>query len=220
MGVLGEAAAAWILLGVVLLGLATMLLSWTAGRLDRLHTRIESARAVLDVQLLHRSGATQELATLGVLDPATSLVLLDAAHTARVATDADKESAESDLTRALATAFADLEAVDELRTNEDVTDLVDELAVACRKVEMARRMLNDTVATTTSLRGRSLVRWARLAGNAPPPQTVEMVDQPPVGFQQVSSWTYHGSAASDVRTADHRTDGRTDDGADQPAQPT
>ena len=138
MAGLGEAAVAWILLGVVLLGLATMLLSWTAGRLDRLHTRIESARAVLDLQLLHRSAATQELATTGSLDPATSLVLLDAARTARIATDADRGSAESDLTGVLATAFDDLVAVEALRANEEVTELVDELAVACRKVAMAR----------------------------------------------------------------------------------
>ena len=60
-------------------------LSWTANRLDRMHHRIDVARASLDTQLLRRSGAALELATSGALDPARSLLLVDAAHQARAA---------------------------------------------------------------------------------------------------------------------------------------
>jgi hypothetical protein len=49
--------------------------SWRAGRIDRLHTRVDMARAALDVTLLRRSSVALELATSGLLDPATSLLL-------------------------------------------------------------------------------------------------------------------------------------------------
>ena len=49
--------------------------SWRAGRIDRLHARVDIARVALDVTLLRRSSVAQELATSGLLDPATSLLL-------------------------------------------------------------------------------------------------------------------------------------------------
>ncbi len=59
--------------------------SWRAGRIDRLHARVEMARAALDVTLLRRSSAALELATSGLLDPATSLLLAAAVHGTRPA---------------------------------------------------------------------------------------------------------------------------------------
>ena len=61
---------------VVLLG---WYLSYTAARLHRLHTRVEGALAALDAQLVRRADTAVELANSGVLDPATSLLLADAA---------------------------------------------------------------------------------------------------------------------------------------------
>ena len=52
--------------------------SWRAGRIDRLHARVDMARVALDVTLLRRSSVAQELATSGLLDPATSLLLAGA----------------------------------------------------------------------------------------------------------------------------------------------
>jgi hypothetical protein len=57
--------------------------SWRAGRLDRMHTRLQAARAALDVTLVRRSSVALELASSGFLDPATSLLLASAAHEAR-----------------------------------------------------------------------------------------------------------------------------------------
>jgi hypothetical protein len=57
--------------------------SWRAGRIDRLHARVETARAALDVTLLRRSSVALELATSGLLDPATSLLLAAAVHGTR-----------------------------------------------------------------------------------------------------------------------------------------
>ncbi|MSY17131.1 MAG: hypothetical protein F2675_04395, partial [Actinobacteria bacterium] len=47
----------------------------TAGRIDRLHQRIETSSLALDVHLLRRSSIALELATAGVLDPASSLLI-------------------------------------------------------------------------------------------------------------------------------------------------
>ena len=174
----------WLLLGVAIAVLALMgsLLSWRAGRLDRLQTRIETGRAVLDAQLFHRSGVALEVAAADVLDPATALVLLDAAHEARAASPAERQSAESDLTRTLSAVFADPEHVCELSAAPPDAALLDELAAACRKVELARRFHNDTVSSALALRSRRLVRWFGLAGRSDPPLMVEMDDAPPAGL--------------------------------------
>src|SRR5579875_4152711 len=78
--------------------------SWRAGRLDRMHTRLEAARAALDVTLVRRSSVVLELASSGFLDPATSMLLAGSAHEARGGEHAGRgrprELAESDLTRA------------------------------------------------------------------------------------------------------------------------
>ena len=66
---------------VVALALFTgVYVSWRAGRIDRLHARVEMARTALDVTLLRRSSVALELATSGLLDPATSLLLAAAVH--------------------------------------------------------------------------------------------------------------------------------------------
>ncbi len=48
-----------------------------------MHTRLQAARAALDVTLVRRSSVALELASSGFLDPATSLLLTSAAHEAR-----------------------------------------------------------------------------------------------------------------------------------------
>ncbi len=48
-----------------------------------MHTRLQAARAALDVTLVRRSSVALELASSGFLDPATSLLLASAAHEAR-----------------------------------------------------------------------------------------------------------------------------------------
>ncbi|HSE08227.1 MAG TPA: hypothetical protein VLB29_06135 [Nocardioidaceae bacterium] len=171
----------WVLLTstlVVLLGLAAWL-SWTANRLDRAHHRLEVARGSLDAQLLRRSGTALELATAGALDPARSLLLVDAAHAARGASPEEMESAESDLSQTLRAVFADAEEVRTLLGSPEVGPLLTELAGDCRKVELARRFHNDVVTSARSLRSRRRVRWLRLSGRATTPATVDLDDAPP-----------------------------------------
>jgi hypothetical protein len=72
-----------IVIAVVAVLFLGVYVSWRAGRLDRMHTRLQAARAALDVTLVRRSSVALELASSGFLDPATSLLLASAAHEAR-----------------------------------------------------------------------------------------------------------------------------------------
>jgi hypothetical protein len=90
-----------IVLAILALVLWSFYISWRASRLDRLHNRVEAARTALDLALVRRASAASDLASSGLLDPATSLLLADAVRRARQANPADRDLAESDLTRAL-----------------------------------------------------------------------------------------------------------------------
>ena len=92
------------ILVVAAVAIVGVYVSWRAGRLDRLHARLEAARAALDAALVRRSSVALELASSGLLDPATSLLLAGAAHDARSA-HSGQELPESDLTRALRAVF-------------------------------------------------------------------------------------------------------------------
>src|SRR6516165_602349 len=90
-----------IVLAVLALVLWSFYVSWRASRLDRLHNRVEAARTALDLALVRRGSAAADLASSGLLDPATSLLLADAVRRARQAEQAERDLAESDLTRSL-----------------------------------------------------------------------------------------------------------------------
>jgi hypothetical protein len=169
----------WIAVALLAIG---VYLSWTAGRLDRLHARIDAARAALDAQLLRRASVAQELATAGVLDPAASIVLYEAAHAARQADEEAREVAESELSQALRAVFGDASQVDAVRQAPGGTEAADELAAAVRRVPMARRFHNDAVRAARALRRHRTVRWLRLAGHAPFPLAFEMDDEPPAAL--------------------------------------
>ena len=167
---------AWIVLvvalAVALAVLAGLWLSWTAGRLDRMHLRVEAAEASLRAHLHHRASVAAELASGGLSDPASALLLLEAARTARESEgdDAAHWLAESDLT-------ASLRAV-ELPT-PDQEPLVGELLDAAHRAGMARRIHNALVATTRALHERRRVRWFRLAGHAAAPSMIDFDDRGP-----------------------------------------
>jgi hypothetical protein len=149
--------------------------SWRAGRLDRLHARVEAARAALDAALVRRSSVALELAACGLLDPATSLLLAGAAHDARAAGQ-PTEPAESDLTRALRAALGQPGFHAALAARGRGDELLAELEGAVHQVFLARKFYNDAVAATRSARRRWLVRLLRLAGGAPLPEFFEIED--------------------------------------------
>ncbi|ACY97669.1 MULTISPECIES: hypothetical protein [Thermomonospora] len=173
-----------VLLGVAFLVLVGMYVSWRATRLDRLHVRVETARAALDAALVRRSAVALELAASRLLDPATSLVLATAAHRARTADAEGREFAESDLSRALRAVVGQPDFRATLLaaqggSGEEGTALLDELDAAAQKVIYARRFYNDAVAAARLARRKLLVRLIPLAGRAPLPDFFEIDDAAP-----------------------------------------
>jgi hypothetical protein len=179
--------------------------SWRAGRIDRLHARVEMARAALDVTLLRRSSVALELATSGLLDPATSLLLAAAVHGTRPGpgpgpggyggagsppssaglggvvvppedTSRPRDLAESDLTRALRAAFSQPGFRSSLNGKEGADELLGEVEATAHQVFLARKFYNDMVAVTRDARRRPLARVLRLSGNARAPEFFEMDD--------------------------------------------
>ncbi|MFF1798240.1 hypothetical protein ACFVXQ_29180, partial [Kitasatospora sp. NPDC058263] len=115
----------------------------------------------------------------GVLDPAASIVLYEAAHAARQADDEQREVAESQLSMALRAVFAEPEQLAVLVAEPGGEEAVKELTAAVRRVPMARRFHNDAVRAARAVREHRLVRYFRLAGKAPFPMAFEMDDAPP-----------------------------------------
>jgi hypothetical protein len=175
--------------------------SWRAGRIDRLHARVEMARAALDVTLLRRSSVALELATSGLLDPATSLLLAGAVHGTRSGGPGGyggagsppmsggglggvvppgqarpRDLAESDLTRALRAAFSQPGFRASLSGKEGADELLAEVEAAAHQVFLARKFYNDVVAATREARRRPLARILRLSGRAQAPEFFEMDD--------------------------------------------
>jgi hypothetical protein len=169
----------WIVAALALAAFAAWYLSFSAARLDRLHARVEGAHSALDAQLVRRASVSLQLATSGILDPATSLLLADAAHAAREADGPEREMAESNLTKALLAAFAEPDVVPALAADPFGRELAQELAAACLRVQLARRFLNDAVRGARVVRRKWVVRSLRLAGHAPWPPTFEIDDTPP-----------------------------------------
>lgn len=163
------------ILVVVAVAIVGVYVSWRAGRLDRLHARVDGARASLDAALLRRSSVALELASSGLLDPATSLLLATAAHDARSA-DGGQELPESDLTRALRAVFGQPDFRSSLAGRDGAEELLTELESAAHRVFLARKFYNDAVGATRAARRRPLPRMLRLAGRAPLPEFFEIED--------------------------------------------
>ena len=149
--------------------------SWRAGRIDRLQARVEIARVALDVTLLRRSSVAQELATSGLLDPATSLLLAGPVYGTRGG-DRPRDLAESDLTRALRAAFTQPDFRASLSGKEGADELLAEVEETAHQVFVARKFYNDLAAVTRDARNRPLPRVLHLSGHAEAPVFFEMDD--------------------------------------------
>jgi len=169
-------------------------LSYSASRLDRLHAKVEGAVSALDAQLVRRAEATLELATSGAVDPATSLLLADAAsealerHTHQPLsqdpldgqTFAGREGTETDLTETLRAALQQ-DTVDDLRAEPGSpgADALSRVEASALRVQLARRFHNDAVREVRRVRAKKVVRLFRLAGHAALPQRVDFDDDLP-----------------------------------------
>ena len=146
---------------VVLLG---VYVSWTAGRLDRMHARVDASWAALDAQLVRRAAAARALVPLL---PASLADQLDAAaHDALEAGEQGREQVENRLSRALRSALPAL---------PDDVDLA-ELETSLTRVGLARSFHNTAVKDTRALRLRRLPRAQRLHGHRRLPEFFEIDD--------------------------------------------
>jgi hypothetical protein len=168
----------WTIIVLVVLALVlwTFYVSWRASRLDRLHNRVEAARTALDLALVRRAAAASELASSGLLDPATSLLLVDAVRRARQAVPAERDLAESDLTRALRATLGDPDFRKENIGDDGAAELVTEVEAAAQQVFIARKFYNDIAGRTIDARRRPLPRVLRLYGSAQQPVFFDMDD--------------------------------------------
>lgn len=143
---------------LVVLVLVGWWLSWLATRLDRAHARVERSWAALDAALVRRAHAAVTAAGNADVDPASALLVADAAAAAldEDLTPGQRELAESNLTLVLG-----------LMAWPELTD-------AGERVALARRLHNDAVANALALRRRPVVAIFRLAGRAAEPRAFEM----------------------------------------------
>lgn len=150
---------------VALLLLAAVYLSWTAGRLDRMHVRVDAAWAALDAQLARRAAAARVL--VGALPPGPAAELDAAAHAAlEPASQPDREVVENDLSRVLRAVLPLLDAGAD----------TEELRSAVNRVRLARAFYNTAVRDTLALRRRWVPRLFHLAGHRGPPAFFEIDD--------------------------------------------
>ena len=158
-----------IFLYAVLLILVFWYLSFSAGRLDRLHHRVETSWATLDSLLQRRAAIALEIARSAITDPATSLLLTASAYQARSADIEDRSSAESVLSGALGMMLLERESI---VTKSDQV-LLNELEQLTDKIKVSIAIHVEAVNRTQLIRSKIVFRVFRLAGTAPLPVTYE-----------------------------------------------
>ncbi|MBO0610604.1 hypothetical protein [Myceligenerans salitolerans] len=186
--------AFWSLVGVVVL----VWVAWRiASRLDGLHRKVAGSRGALDAQLVRRAWAAVDLASSGGMDPASALVVVDAAYVVLDAADPEtgervlavdglptaREEAESNLSAALREALGGPDEIAALRAGP-AGEQAAALAAAWYRATLARRFHNEAVAQVRRVRRRWYVRAAHLPGRAPMPHTVELDDRMPEGLDR------------------------------------
>jgi hypothetical protein len=153
----------WVVGAVVVISLVSVYLTWTAGRVDRLHTRVASAARALDAHLLRRAAAAAVLA-----EERLSAELYAAARIALDARPQEREAAENDLTRQL--------RLTSLALDDPATGAV---IAASRRLALARQLHTDLVRDALTARRRPVVRLLRMARKHDRPNYFD-VDDPTV----------------------------------------
>jgi hypothetical protein len=150
----------WWVGAILLVGLVAAYLSWTAGRVERLRVRAESAARALDAHLLRRAAAAAVLA-----ERRYGVELYAAARIALDAEPDEREAAENDLTRQLRAVRLD-------PTDPDCEAVI----AASRRLALARQVHTDLVRDARTARGRPLVRLLRMGNRHPWPRYFDIDD--------------------------------------------
>lgn len=164
----------WLLMAAISLGIVGVYLSHMAGRLDRLHLKIQNNRTSLQKSLLTRANRAQAVARDYPPDCEAAEQVTQIATECLQPDDQSRESwfVESRLTAALLKLSAQPAA------NSSLPDW-ERLITSARKVALARTFYNDTTRMCQNLRKRRIVRWFRLAGYAAYPQPINFDDRVP-----------------------------------------
>lgn len=160
--------AALVAVLVVVFGLVQLA---TANRLDRLHVRMDAGWAAL-VHALDRRAVVARAVAATALDSGAAVELRTATEQADTASRGEREAAENALTELLG-------LVDRTRLPES---LAAELADSEQRIVIARRVHNDAVRDTLTLRRLRRVRYFHLAGRAPVPEYFEIVEPEPAAI--------------------------------------
>ncbi len=167
---------------IAVIAFAVWYLSHQAGRLDRLHHRIEVTELALHGQLVRRGGIVAELAAVPGIDPALSVLWGQAAHEALILQEIaspERTQVEDELTSILVMTLDEAEEVNEIRSNLHASALLDELAQVCDRIKMSQQFHTDAVRDCLEIREQFMVRFFRLAGRAKPPVPVDLDVQIP-----------------------------------------
>ncbi|MEV0429243.1 hypothetical protein [Micromonospora sp. NPDC050495] len=153
----------WVVGTILVVGLGAAYLIWTAGRVQRLQARAESAARALDAHLLRRAAAAAVLA-----ERRYGVELYAAARIALDAVPEEREAAENDLTRQLRGI--------ELDPDDPACEAV---IAASRRLALARQVHTDLVRDARSARGRPVVRLFRMGRGRDWPRYFD-IDDPTV----------------------------------------
>ena len=157
------------MLAVGIVVLLALYITWTAGRLDRMHARVDAAWAGLDAQLVRRAAAARALLPHLPAGPEADGLAARVAE-AVAAGEHQRDVVENALTRSLRGA------VPLLPRTRTTRDLLAELDAASTKVGLARSFHNGAVRDTRALRRRRIPRLLRLAGHRAMPSFFDVDD--------------------------------------------
>lgn len=150
----------WMVIGLVVLTVLAVWVTWTAMRIDRLDARVAGAWQSLDAQLVRRAtalqGAAEHRADQRIRQVTVRALTADDVH--------ERAEAENDVGAVIA-ELASEHHDERLRT-------------ACVQVRTARIFYNDAVRACAGLRSQRLPRLLRLGASTPVPPYFDIDDGP------------------------------------------
>lgn len=165
----------WLVVAVLAAIVATWWITFTVTRIGRLYVRTEAAQASMDAQLVRRAAALAIISetAVPVLGGPEAVRLRGISQRALVAAATERQSAENDVSRAI----AGLAQPGPSRAALDGADGA-ELAEASARAAIARRFYNDAARDTRALLSARMPRYLRLARGRDLPQFFDIEDAP------------------------------------------
>ncbi|MEO6957064.1 MAG: hypothetical protein ABI137_10030 [Antricoccus sp.] len=157
----------WVSIGLVLIVLFTMWITWTAARIDRLNARCDAGWVSLDAQLVRRAAAlgavVDERAADAVVPNAKGV--RSTIETALTVNRDARAAVENVISATIAELYGGAES-------ELPAGLVD----ACLRVRVARTFYNDAVRANRTLREQQLPRLLKLGSKTHRPAYFDIED--------------------------------------------